>query len=121
MPEWRAEIRRRLEPLRLPPAREEEIVEEVAQHLDDCYRELRASGRADEEAAAKAEANKNLAAKNEASKPIPARADKPAPAPKVLAPTVKAAEAKPAAPAPAKTAAKAKDTVPALRISSSAF
>jgi predicted permease len=52
MPEWRAEIRRRLEPLRLPPAREEEIVEEVAQHLEDCYRELRASGRADEEAAA---------------------------------------------------------------------
>jgi predicted permease len=52
MPEWRAEIRRRLEPLRLPPAREEEIVEEVAQHLEDCYRELCASGRADEEAAA---------------------------------------------------------------------
>ncbi|MEX2270125.1 MAG: ABC transporter permease [Vicinamibacterales bacterium] len=50
--EWRDEIRRRLEPLKLPPTREAEIVEEVAQHLDDRYRELRASGRSDEDAAA---------------------------------------------------------------------
>jgi predicted permease len=44
MPDWRAEIRARLAPLRLAPEREAEIVEEVAQHLDDRYREIRASG-----------------------------------------------------------------------------
>ena len=34
MPEWRSEIRRRLESLALPPAREMEIVEEISQHLE---------------------------------------------------------------------------------------
>ena len=33
MPEWKAEITRRLRSLKLAPAREAEIVEEVAQHL----------------------------------------------------------------------------------------
>ncbi|HEV8356419.1 MAG TPA: ABC transporter permease [Gemmatimonadales bacterium] len=47
MPEWRAELRRRLAPLRLPPTREAEIVEELAQHLDDRYRELRSRGEPD--------------------------------------------------------------------------
>src|SRR5687768_11190851 len=51
---WRDEIRRRLEPLRLPPIREAEIIEEVAQHLEDRYRELRVLGRDDETAAADA-------------------------------------------------------------------
>lgn len=51
---WRGEIRRRLEPLHLPPIREAEIVEEVAQHLDDRYRELREAGHAHEAAAAMA-------------------------------------------------------------------
>jgi hypothetical protein len=44
MPEWNADLRARLAGLRLTPAREAEIVEELAQHLDDRYEELRASG-----------------------------------------------------------------------------
>ena len=40
MPDWKEEITRRLEPLKLAPAREAEIVEEVAQHLEDRYQEL---------------------------------------------------------------------------------
>lgn len=51
---WRSEIRRRLEPLGLPPIREAEIVEEIAQHLADRYREFRALGHAHEAAAAMA-------------------------------------------------------------------
>src|SRR5688572_29127059 len=54
MPDWRPEIRARLAELRLPPERETEIVEEVAQHLDDRYRELRSSGRTDADAVAEA-------------------------------------------------------------------
>jgi putative ABC transport system permease protein len=50
MPDWNAEIRGRLEPLRLPPTRERSIVEELSQHLDDHYRELRDAGVADAEA-----------------------------------------------------------------------
>jgi putative ABC transport system permease protein len=45
MHEWRSEIRSRLAALKLRPEREAEIVEEVTQHLDDRYREMRASGR----------------------------------------------------------------------------
>jgi putative ABC transport system permease protein len=37
MPDWNEEIRKRLAGLRLAPARESEIVEELAQHLDDVY------------------------------------------------------------------------------------
>jgi putative ABC transport system permease protein len=44
MPDWKPEIRRRLANLKLAPAREAAIVEELAQHLDDCYAELLASG-----------------------------------------------------------------------------
>ncbi len=44
MPDWKPEIRRRLEGLGLEPAREAEIVEELAAHLDDCYEELLAGG-----------------------------------------------------------------------------
>src|SRR5687767_1433783 len=54
MPDWRSEIRSRLQNLRLAPERETEIVEEVAQHLDDRYRELRSAGSTDAEAAAEA-------------------------------------------------------------------
>ena len=50
MPDWKAEIRHRLEKLRLEPTRETEIVEELAQHLGDRYRDLRGGGAADEEA-----------------------------------------------------------------------
>ncbi|MFY9611385.1 MAG: ABC transporter permease [Blastocatellia bacterium] len=44
MPEWEDEIRWQLAGLRLEPAREAEIVEELAQHLDDRYRELLGAG-----------------------------------------------------------------------------
>src|SRR5262245_17519619 len=42
--DWRAEIARRLAHLRLDPAREAEIVDELSQHLDDRYDELRGQG-----------------------------------------------------------------------------
>jgi putative ABC transport system permease protein len=48
MPDWAAEIRRRLAPLGLAPEREEEIVDEIVQHLDDRYRELRDQGASEE-------------------------------------------------------------------------
>ena len=51
MPEWKAEIRRRLLPLSLEAAREAEIVDELAQHLDDWHREQLAAGRTPEESA----------------------------------------------------------------------
>lgn len=44
MPEWKQEIRQRLANLMLEPTREAEIVEELAQHLDDRYVELLTSG-----------------------------------------------------------------------------
>ncbi|MGH9851213.1 MAG: ABC transporter permease, partial [Blastocatellia bacterium] len=50
MPDWKLEIRRRLAGLRLDPTREAAIVEELSQHLDDCYEELLASGVAPAEA-----------------------------------------------------------------------
>jgi putative ABC transport system permease protein len=50
MADWKEEIRRRLAGLSLSPAREAEIVEELSQHLDDRYRELRQQGATIEEA-----------------------------------------------------------------------
>ena len=50
MPEWKEEIRRRLADLKLDPAREAEIVEELAQHLEDRYRDLGAGGETPAEA-----------------------------------------------------------------------
>ena len=44
MPDWSGEIRRRLSAVRLPPEREAGIVDEVAQHLEDRYQTLLASG-----------------------------------------------------------------------------
>src|SRR5579864_2040081 len=44
MPDWRTEIQRRLAPLRLSPAREASLSEELAQHLEDHYAELIADG-----------------------------------------------------------------------------
>jgi putative ABC transport system permease protein len=44
MPDWREEIRRRLSSVRLAPGREAGIVDEVAQHLEDRYETLLASG-----------------------------------------------------------------------------
>jgi predicted permease len=50
MPDWKEEITRRLQSLKLAPAREAEIAEEVAQHLEDRYQELVASGSTETEA-----------------------------------------------------------------------
>ena len=44
MSHWTDEIRRRLAGARLDPAREAEIVQELEQHLDDRYREMRSLG-----------------------------------------------------------------------------
>jgi predicted permease len=44
MPDWKGEIRRRLEKLKLEPMREAAIVEELAQHLADYYAELLVGG-----------------------------------------------------------------------------
>jgi putative ABC transport system permease protein len=44
MPEWKPEILRRLASLKLSPARESEIAEEIEQHLDDRYQDLLATG-----------------------------------------------------------------------------
>jgi predicted permease len=50
MPDWKPEIRARLEGLHLEPAREAGIVEEISQHLEDRFAELRARGVPEEEA-----------------------------------------------------------------------
>src|SRR6267142_1566159 len=50
MPDWKIDIRERLAPLALPPDRELEIGEELSQHLDDRYHELRSAGASDEAA-----------------------------------------------------------------------
>ena len=44
MPVWKSEIRERLVGLQLAPIREAAIIEELAQHLEDCYAELLAGG-----------------------------------------------------------------------------
>jgi putative ABC transport system permease protein len=44
MPDWREDLHSRLSRLRLSPSREAEIVEELSQHLDQRYRELRQTG-----------------------------------------------------------------------------
>ena len=50
MPEWSGLVRARLAGLRLSPEREGEIVEELSQHLDQRYDELRSGGASDAEA-----------------------------------------------------------------------
>jgi predicted permease len=50
VPEWKQEIRRRLQSSRLDPSRESAIVEELGAHLDDCYAELLAGGATEAEA-----------------------------------------------------------------------
>ena len=48
--DWTSHLRPLLAQMQLPPGRELEIIEELSQHLDDRYRELRASRIDDEEA-----------------------------------------------------------------------
>ena len=50
MPDWKPEIRRRMAGLQLSPTREAAIVEELAQHLDDCYAESLSGGATEAEA-----------------------------------------------------------------------
>jgi hypothetical protein len=50
MPDWKPEIVCRLASLNLAPAREEEIAEEIAQHLEDRYRELLSAGQTEDAA-----------------------------------------------------------------------
>src|SRR5919106_3815161 len=50
MPDWAPHVRARLASLRLSPTRENEIVDELSQHLDDRYRELMTGGAAPDEA-----------------------------------------------------------------------
>lgn len=50
MPDWKPHIRPRLASLRLSSSRENEIIEELAQHLDDRWRELVAGGASEDEA-----------------------------------------------------------------------
>lgn len=50
MPDWTPHVRARLASLRLSATRENEIVEELSQHLDDRYRELIAGGASPDEA-----------------------------------------------------------------------
>jgi predicted permease len=50
MADWRAAIERRLEGLRVHPTRAAELIEELSQHLDDRYAELRAGGADDDSA-----------------------------------------------------------------------
>jgi predicted permease len=50
MPDWKKEISDRLDTLNLEPAKEAEIVEELAQHLEDRYQELLGEGCSPEEA-----------------------------------------------------------------------
>src|SRR5262245_48663060 len=50
MPDWKHEIRRRLAGVKLEPAREAAIIEELAQYLEDCYAELLSNGATEAEA-----------------------------------------------------------------------
>ncbi|HWF90118.1 MAG TPA: ABC transporter permease [Pyrinomonadaceae bacterium] len=50
MPDWREELRKRLSRLNLEPAHEAEVVEELAQHLDDLYQRALKSGATEAEA-----------------------------------------------------------------------
>lgn len=50
MPDWKREISRRLEKLRIDPGREAGIVEELSQHLEDRYEELLLTGKSEPDA-----------------------------------------------------------------------
>ena len=78
MPDWKQHIRPRLGLLRLSPTRENEIIDELAQHLDDRWRELIAGGASEDEAVRLALAQlredtlvRNLAPLRQAQQPPP--------------------------------------------------
>ncbi len=53
MPDWRALIRERLKAAGLRPVDEMDVVEEMAQHIEDRYDQLRREGLADPDARAR--------------------------------------------------------------------
>jgi putative ABC transport system permease protein len=73
MPDFRRAIERRLARLSLAPVRRAEIVEELSQHLQDRYEELRAAGAPEERAAREALAELNPLARQlaEVERPVP--------------------------------------------------
>lgn len=50
MPDWRVIIRQRLAALNLRPVDEMDIVEELAQHIEDRYVDLRQAGASEDDA-----------------------------------------------------------------------
>jgi predicted permease len=54
MPDWKSLVRERLKPLRLNATAESDLTEEIAEHLEDHYRELLSGGTSEEEAYQKA-------------------------------------------------------------------
>jgi putative ABC transport system permease protein len=50
MPDWKDEVKRRLRGLQVSPVNEAEIVEELAQHVDDVYQRALANGASEENA-----------------------------------------------------------------------
>src|SRR5262245_50396768 len=50
MPDWAEHLRPRLAGLHFGPGREAEIIEELSQHLDERYEELRSSGSSESDA-----------------------------------------------------------------------
>jgi hypothetical protein len=50
MPDWRGLIRRRLAGLNIPAVDEIDIVEELAQHVEDRYADLKRGGASEEDA-----------------------------------------------------------------------
>ena len=112
MPDWSGEIRRRLSAVRLPPEREAAIVDELAQHLEDRYQTLLASGQPADEAAEVAVAAEPVApaaaAQETGHQPAPAATNGEAEATKAPAKAPAASTAPPAAPP-----ARASDAEPA--------
>lgn len=53
MPDWRAFVRARIGGLGLEPTAEIDVVEELSQHVEDRYAQLRAAGVPDHEAQAR--------------------------------------------------------------------
>jgi hypothetical protein len=51
MRDWRAIVRARLTSLRIKPTTEIDVADEIAQHLEDRFEQLRAGGLTDDEAA----------------------------------------------------------------------
>src|SRR5882762_5111716 len=50
MPDWKSIVQERIAPLRMEATAETLLVDEIAQHLEDCYRELRSGGASEEDA-----------------------------------------------------------------------